>query len=159
MSRFLLQAMIALASLVPLSASLGGLVHGPSFLRGVGDVPVDLDSHFRYLSGLFLGVALLFLSTIPAIEKQTARFRLAAFLVVLGGLGRLTSLMLVGQPSRAHLVGLALELGLVPLLVLWQGAVARAALSPALRADSVPAKLAGGPACASPFRSDSSSSP
>jgi len=126
-SRSLLQATIAVAVLVPLGASATGLCIGPSFLRNVTTVPTDLDSHFRYLSSLLLGIALLFVSTIRNIETKTERFRTASFLVVLGGFGRLYSLLSVGHPSLAHLGGLCLELGLVPLLVVWQGALAHRA--------------------------------
>jgi hypothetical protein len=119
-----LQLVVAALCLVPLGAGSAGVLLGPAFVGAPG--PVDLDSHFRYLSGIFLGVGLAFLSTVPAIERRTARFRLAAALVVCGGLGRLLSLGAVGVPSAPHLVGLGLELVVVPLLVVWQGAVARA---------------------------------
>lgn len=124
-SRRLLQVTVAVLSLVPLGAGTAGLVLGPAFV-GAGDASPDLDSHFRYLSGIFLAVGLTFCSTVPAIERRTARFRLAAALVVCGGLGRLLSLALLGPPSIPHLVGLGLELGVMPLLMVWQTSVARA---------------------------------
>ena len=124
--RRLLQAAVALAALVPLTMGSLSLVEGPDVLRGIGaDVPTDLDSHFRYLSGLLLGIGLGFASCIRSIECRGARFRTLALIVVLGGLGRLLSLVAVGLPSRGHLLGLALELGLVPLLMLWQARIAR----------------------------------
>ena len=152
-SRLLLQLVVLLALSVPVAASIGGLLLGPHLIPSQPHVSRDLDSHFRYLSGIFLGVALLFLSAVPDIESKTARFRLASFLIVMGGLGRLGSFLVTGVPSLPHVTGLALELGLVPLLVLWQASLARGA-----RADSVPAKT-GGTSCASPSRSHSSSSP
>ncbi len=123
-SRRLLQATVAVLSLVPLSAGAAGVILGPGLL-GVQDGGEDLDSHFRYLSGIFLALGLTFCSTVPAIERRTARFRLAAALVVCGGLGRLLSLQATGVPSTPHLVGLLLELVAVPLLALWQALVAR----------------------------------
>ena len=122
----LLQITVALLGLVPLSAGLAGVILGPEFLRGSIAPAVDLDSHFRYLSGIFLGVGLIFYATIPAIERKTTLFRVAAALVALGGLARLVSLLSVGAPSVGHLVGLGLELVVVPLLALWQGRVAAA---------------------------------
>jgi hypothetical protein len=53
-----LQGMVAVLTLVPLSAGLAGVVLGPGFVGGTGGP--DLDSHFRYLSGIFLGVGLVF---------------------------------------------------------------------------------------------------
>jgi hypothetical protein len=109
-------------------------MHGPEMLRGVGDgVPADLDSHFRYLSGLLLATGVGFASCIPNIERKTGRFRLLAFLVFVGGLGRLHSLISIGMPGGGNLLGLAMELVAVPLLVLWQARVAAAEEGPAGR--------------------------
>lgn len=88
--------------------------------------PADLDSHFRYVSGIFLGVAIAFLSCIPHIERKGGRFRLLTALVFIGGLARLLSLLLTGAPSWPHLAGLGLELVVTPAMALWQRRVARA---------------------------------
>jgi hypothetical protein len=124
-NRRLLQATVGALSLIPIGAGAAGVVLGPGFVGGV-DGRTDLDSHFRYLSGIFLGLGLLFASTVPAIERRTARFRLVSGLVVCGGLGRLLSLLATGAPAWPHLAGLLLELAVVPLLAVWQGRVARA---------------------------------
>ena len=125
--RRLLQAAIAAACLVPISAGTLSLIEGPSFLSGVEDpVPVDLDSHYRYLSGLLLGLGLAFASCIPAIERRTARYQILGFIVVVGALGRLLSLLDAGAPGSGHLFGLVMELVVVPLLMLWQWRLAAA---------------------------------
>ena len=125
MERRLLQLAAALACTVPLLAGGVGMIEGPPFLRGVEDGgPVDLDSHFRYLSGLLFGMGIAFASCIPAIERKTARFRLLALIVFVGGLGRLFGLVSSGAPGTGHLFGLVMELVTVPLLVLWQARVA-----------------------------------
>ncbi|MEO7177935.1 MAG: DUF4345 domain-containing protein [Allosphingosinicella sp.] len=130
MERRLLQIIVALGCLVPLLAGGAGVIHGPRFLHGVaGGVASDLDSHFRYLSGLLLGIGLAFASCIPRIEERTGRFRLLAFLVVIGGIGRLIGLVSTGVPGPGHVFGLAMELGTVPLLVLWQARIAAQAMS------------------------------
>jgi nitrate reductase NapE component len=123
--RRLLQLAVALGCIVPLVAGGSGMIEGPAMLAGMGsDAPADLDSHYRYLSGLLLAVGLAFATCIPAIERKTGRFRLLAFLVVVGGLGRLLSMASVGAPGEGHMFGLAMELLAVPLLVLWQARVA-----------------------------------
>ena len=123
--RRLLQIAAALACMVPLLAGGAGMLEGPPFLRGVEDaVPTDLDSHFRYLSGLLFAIGLAFASCIPAIERKTARFRLLALIVFVGGLGRLLGLASSGMPGTGHIFGLVMELVTVPLLVLWQARVA-----------------------------------
>jgi hypothetical protein len=134
LERRLLQGAVALGCVVPLLAGGAGMIEGPAFLRGVAnEAPADLDSHFRYLSGLLFAIGLAFASCIPGIERRTARFRLLAFLVVVGGVGRLLGLISSGAPGTGHVFGLAMELAAVPLLVLWQARVASRAPSSAAR--------------------------
>jgi hypothetical protein len=129
--RRLLQAAIAAACLVPLTTGTLSLIEGPAFLSGVGDpAPIDLDSHYRYLSGLLLGLGLAFASCIPAIERRTARFQTLGFIVIVGALGRLVSLLDAGLPSAGHVFGLVMELCVVPLIMFWQWRLARAMARP-----------------------------
>ena len=115
-----LQIAILICSFVPLSAGLAGMLLGPSMVDHTEAGSVSLDSHFRYLSGLLFGIGLAFVSLIKKIEVRTFEFRLLSFLVVMGGLGRLYSYVRLGEPDRSMLFGLAMELLIVPLLVLWQ---------------------------------------
>lgn len=123
-SKRLLQIVVSLLGLVPVTVGLYGVTFGPDFLQQTIPPTADLDSHFRYLSGIFLGVGVAFYATVMDIERKTTLFRLAAGLVVVGGLARLGSLLMVGMPSRGHVIGLGLELVVVPLLTLWQSRVA-----------------------------------
>lgn len=127
--RRLLQIAVALACTVPLT--MGGLsvFRGVAIIKGVPVQP-DLDSHFRYLSGIFLAVGIAFATCIPAIERKSARFRLLGAMVVAGGLARLLSWAELGTPGLGHRLGLAMELGVVPLLLIWQGRVARRGSAP-----------------------------
>ena len=126
LERRFLQLIVALACLVPLITGGESILRGARFLKGVPlPVPTDLDSHFRYLSGIFFGVGIAFASTIPSIERRTERFRLLAAFVVCGGLARAWSWAMVGAPGHGHQLGLMMELGVVPLLTLWQGSLAR----------------------------------
>jgi hypothetical protein len=117
--------MVAILGIVPVAAGAAGVILGSAAFSHAGVGSVDLDSHVRYLSGIFLALGLTFYATIPSIERRTALFRLAAALVVTGGLSRLFGLIVDGAPSAPHLAGLALELVVVPALVVWQGRVAR----------------------------------
>ena len=122
--RRLLQAFIAVLALIPTLTGMAGILLGPDFLRLDPPWPNDLDSHFRFLSGIFLGVGIGFYSCIAGIESKTGRFRLLAAFTFAGGLARLWSLLLVGAPSAGHVFGLGMELSVVPLLVLWQARLA-----------------------------------
>ena len=121
----LLQIVVALACLVPLSVGGASILHGPSFLGHPPVIPADLDSHFRYISGIFFALGLGFVSCIADIETKGPRFRLLGAMVVCGGLARVVSLLSVGPPSKGHIFGFAMELGTVPLLMLWQAGFAR----------------------------------
>jgi hypothetical protein len=123
--RRLLQAVVALACIMPLSVGGQGILHGPGFLGHPPVIPRDLDSHFRYISGIFFAVGVAFATCVPRIERTGPRFRLLGALVVAGGLARLVSLASVGVPSQGHVFGFAMELGAVPLLMLWQAGFAR----------------------------------
>ena len=121
-SKLLLQLAVAFCSLVPIAAGGAGLAMGPALVGG-GDVR-DLDSHFRYLSGLLLGIGLAYAASVPGIERHRSRFLVLCAIVVLGGLGRLLSLILTGAPSPVMLAALAMELVVTPLLTVWQSRVA-----------------------------------
>jgi hypothetical protein len=121
--RRLLQGAVALACLVPLTAGGAGVVEGAAMAGGEGGA--NLDSHFRYLSGLLLGLGLAFAAIIPSIERRSLLFRTLGGIVFVGGLARLLSAVAIGLPGPGHVFGLAMELVVVPLLILWQGRVAR----------------------------------
>lgn len=116
----LLQAVIAVACLLPLIVGGQGVLHGPAPFGHLAEVPRDLDSHFRYISGIFFATGLGFLSCIPAIEQKGPRFRLLGGLIFVGGVSRGISLLAVGVPSQGHVLGLGMETVVVPLLMLWQ---------------------------------------
>lgn len=126
--RSALQAVVAVACLAPILTGLEGVLRGAAMFR-LTAVTADLDSHYRYLSGIFLMLGLAFASTIPEIERKGARFRLLGAMVVTGGLARALSWGAVGAPSLGHRLGLGMELLVVPLLMLWQARVARLALA------------------------------
>ena len=122
-----LQAMVAIACLIPILTGLDGVLRGAAMFK-LATIPPDLDSHYRYLSGIFLMLGLAFASTIPRIETKGARFRLLGTMVVTGGLARGLSWAAVGAPSVGHQFGLGMELVIVPLLMLWQARVAGSAI-------------------------------
>jgi hypothetical protein len=122
--RRLLQGAVAIGCVVPLWMGLVSVVKGVAIIKGAAVAP-DLDSHFRYLSGIFLALGIAFASCVPEIERQGPRFRLLGAMVIMGGLARLLSWAQVGIPGTGHRLGLIMELVIVPLLMLWQLRVAR----------------------------------
>ncbi len=117
---------LAIAAILPLSfsAALAAIARGPGFLGHPPVVPTDLDSHLRYLSGIFLAMLVGYASCIPDIERKGARLKALVAMTMAGGAARLVSLVAVGAPSSGHLAGLCIELGIAPAMLLWQMRVA-----------------------------------
>jgi hypothetical protein len=113
------------------------VLFGLNGLGGSGLVDVSADSHFRYLSGLHMGIGILFWTCVPGIEAKTTLFRFLTLVVALGGLARLLGWALTGLPSFLMLAALAVELLVTPLLCLWQARVAARA------SDAMPAGVPG----------------
>ena len=120
----LLQAVVALACLVPIAGGGFGVIRGPAMLD-IAAATAPAAAHFRYLSGLLLGIGLGFLFMVPRIDAHGRRFRLLAAIVVIGGFGRLLSVALSGAIDAATLFALAMELAVTPALTLWQWRLAR----------------------------------
>jgi hypothetical protein len=109
-----LQRAVAIAGCVPVAAGLFGAIFGAA-LTGDGPLSVTGDSHYRYLSGLLLGLGLVGWSCVPGI---------LTFVVVVGGLARLAGLALYGLPALTMILALGMELIVTPTLCLWQARVA-----------------------------------
>jgi hypothetical protein len=116
-----LQVAVAIAGLVPVTA--GGLGAVRPALLALAGAPSAL-THAAYLSGLLLGIGLVFWSLIPTIERQTRIFTLLTFVVVLGGLARAFAALRLGAGGPSVILPLVMELGVTPLLCLWQRRVA-----------------------------------
>jgi len=117
----LLQIAVALAGLAPLTAgALGILAPG---LVGLYGGRAGL-SHAAYLSGLLLGIGLATWSLIPDIEKRGGPFTLLTLIVQAGGLARLYTAFRLQAWSLDIALPLLLELGVTPLLWIWQQRVA-----------------------------------
>jgi hypothetical protein len=125
LERRLLQLAIGIACLVPVTAGLAGIILGSGMIKGVESGVIDLDSHFRYLSGLLLGLGIGFAACIPRVGQRSPTFLALGGIVILGGLARPLSLLSDGAPGMGHLFGLGMELGVVPLLLLWDLRLAR----------------------------------
>ena len=123
--RSALQIAVAVACLVPLIAGGYGMIHGfPRDVGAIGNKAISLDSHFRYLSGLLFAIGLCFAASIQRIETHGRRILILTALVVIGGIGRLISLIILGVPSESMLAALGMELIVTPLLALWQARIA-----------------------------------
>ena len=122
--RRLFQLVVFIAASVPIAAGAAGVWEGPA-MAGMSSTNTDLNSHFRYLSGLLLGIGFASMFCAAAIERRAPLFRALGLIVVTGGFGRLLGAILDGLPSGAHRFGLVMELVVVPALLFWLTRVER----------------------------------
>lgn len=120
-----LQYLIAVCGLLPVCAGLAGVLFGPDFIADGSGLSAPLDSHFRYLSGLLVGLGLSFWFLVPTIDRQGPALRRLVAIVLLGGAGRVLSLIDVGYPDVGMMAGLIMELIVAPLIVLCQWRLAK----------------------------------
>lgn len=124
-SRRILQGILAVIGLVLVSTGLLGVVTG---VKGYDVTPTDvmLDTNLRFYAGLSIGLGLILWGIIPAIEKQKTLFTLIAGMILIGGLGRLVSMIAVEVPSIPFVIFALLEV-LFPALIIWQRRIAHQA--------------------------------
>lgn len=126
----LLQAAIILGGAFSLFVALASAFNGVAFLTRDAAIDVNLDSHFRYLSGIFLGALIAMYSCVPDVERTGPRLRMIGGLIICGGLARLLGVVAFGLPGIGHRYGLAMELVVTPLILLWQTRIARRLSAP-----------------------------
>jgi len=130
-SKKLLQITLVILGVIPLLTGTLTLLQGfhaldifGVTLSGRAIDNIILDSEMRFLGAIWAGIGVMVYAIIPTIEKQTLLFRLIATAIILGGIGRLLSLVFVGNPPALFIALIVLELVGMPLLVLWQSHLA-----------------------------------
>jgi hypothetical protein len=113
------QITVAILALIPIGSGILGALCGPRFLDQTL-ISADLDSHFRYLSGVLMALGFGFWTTLREPERKVARFGGLTCIVFLGGLARMLGFLAAGKPSLPMLGGLVMELVVTPQLFLWQ---------------------------------------
>lgn len=119
------QCVVCIAAIIPLTAGAAGALIGPTMIHGVSKPSADLESHFSYLSGLLFGIGTAFVFSIIELRSRALLFQALGLIVVLGGVARLFALMRVGLPGLGHWFAFVMELGVVPLLLLWHRRILR----------------------------------
>lgn len=119
------QAVVAVASLVPILAGAAGVLQGPRMIRGLTSWNADLDSHFSYLSGLLFAMGVAFVYCALDVRSRAQSFRLLGLIVVFGGLARLIAITRLGLPSPSQQFAYFMELIVVPALLIWHGRLSR----------------------------------
>jgi Domain of unknown function (DUF4345) len=121
----LFQAVVIVASVVPIAAGAAGVLHGPGMIHGFASPNADLDSHFSYLSGLLLGIGVAFVFCVLDLRGRAQSFRMLGLIVIAGGLARAFAASRLGLPGAAHQFAYVMELVVVPALLVWHWRVER----------------------------------
>ena len=115
--RRLLQIAVALVGVLHVLGGFQGLI------AGLGSNSYA-DSHYRYLSGILLGVGAAFWATIPDIEDKGELFRVLTLVVAVGGLARLGAALAQGGDQGVW-AAIVIEVVIVPALCLWRERIER----------------------------------
>ncbi len=115
-----LNVFLAVLTIILASASLIFGSQNPVY--GEASIPAipALDSNLRFLGGIGIGLGLALLWSLAAIENRGTVFRIVWITALLGGLGRLLSWIIEGQPPLPMISFTIIELFLVPFLLYWQ---------------------------------------
>jgi hypothetical protein len=122
----IVQTLVLLAGFVPVLAGGSGALFGAQMLGEPATLAsLNAESHYRYLSGLLLGIGLVFWASIPNIERHAARFQILTLIVFIGGLARAWSAVHQGLPGNGMVFGLIMELVVTPSLCFAQYRLSR----------------------------------
>ncbi|MER7474425.1 DUF4345 domain-containing protein [Micromonospora sp. NPDC000018] len=132
-SRRIFQLVLVLLGLFVVVTGTLDLLLGPAVVLGSVDVPVNVDSQYRYFGGLWLALGLVLLGAARQPERGHTALRVVYLAVFVGGVGRLASLLAAGTPHPLYVAFIGVEFVLPPLLLLWQNRVARPTLDGAGR--------------------------
>lgn len=109
-----------LVGLIPLFLGGTGILFGAEEHANGSDVAAALDSQYRYLAGVYVAVGAMILWSAADVKNRASLLRFAMLGWFLGGLARIISWMTVGQPADWQVSGIAVELIVPVVMLLWQ---------------------------------------
>lgn len=118
----LFRTAVYIFALIPLYFGVTGIALGAAQLMGAEPFSAAMDNQFRYLSGVYIGIAAMLFYSAGDIMGRALVFRLAILAVFIGGLGRVVSYFGAGAPPTEMVAGMVIEL-IAPVAVLWQAKV------------------------------------
>lgn len=116
---------------IAITTGASDLIQGLASQRAFGATLTDagfadpmVDNVFRFFSGLWLGVGILFILFVRDLERYKPAMIALLGIIVLGGLGRILSIWEHGFPSHGLgvfliILGLLAELVISPIMLWW----------------------------------------
>ncbi len=113
-----------LIGLIPLWFGVNGIYWGATEHMGAEPFSNAMDNQYRYLSGVYIGVAIMIFRSAGDLRRRANLFRFAMLFFFIGGCARAVSYLTVGPPPTEQIAAMVVEL-LSPLLLLWQAKALR----------------------------------
>lgn len=114
-----LLATVGALGAVPVATGLLGVLGGPEHAPGGGTTTPSVDSEYRFTNVFWLGAGVLLLWTLRRPHERADITRLVLGVAASGGFARLLSVVKRGLPHPIFRFTIALELLIVPLVILW----------------------------------------
>ena len=114
-----------LVGLIPLWFGVNGVLFGAAEHMGGEPFSTAMDNQYRYLSGVYIGIAATIFWSAGDVKGRALLFRFAILSVFIGGCARVISFLTIGLPPTEMVAGIFVEL-LSPILLFWQARVIRA---------------------------------
>lgn len=113
-----------LIGFIPLWFGVNGIFFGAAEHMAGEPFSAAMDNQYRYLSGVYIGVALMIFYSSGDIRRRGDLFRFAIIAIFIGGCARAVSYLTIGPPPTEQIAGMAVEL-LAPLLLVWRARAVR----------------------------------
>lgn len=108
-----------LIGFIPLWFGMNGVFFGSAEHMAGEPFSSAMDNQYRYLSGVYIGVALMIFYSSGDVRRRGDLFRFAIIAIFIGGCARAVSYLMIGAPPTEQIAGMVIEL-LAPLLLLWR---------------------------------------
>jgi hypothetical protein len=117
--RSVLLSTVALLGAIPVATGFLGMLGGPERAPGGGPTTASVDSEYRFVNVFWTAAGLLLWWTLLRPAERSSATRAVLGLAAFGVLPRLLSVVRVGLPHPVFRATIALELAIVPLVMLW----------------------------------------
>ena len=118
-----LLATVALLGVIPVATGLLGVLGGPERAPGGGATTASVDSEYRFVNVFWAAAGGVLWWTLGRPEERSVATRTVLGLAALGGFPRLLSVIRAGLPHPVFRATIALELLVVPLVIVWHSRV------------------------------------